>query len=283
MQGQVYYKHEGIFNPLGIIPAFLFGAVAAAVLGFIYSFLIIKIPFVYINMFICMGYSLAIGYAVAVGAKKGRIRNANLVFILALLVGLLAEYIQWQAWIFVQNDYELWLMSPSELINCLSVILEIGSWSIKGNVVNGIPLLIVWVIEGGIIVLFGAFEARSIIEETPYCERCQEWVEGKIKLPYIQIAVPLGVIKNQLENGDFNSLLTAPRSNPDDIRYLEVTLSRCSSCTTSNYLNLNFVEKVKNKNKVNEKKTPVVKNLIISYDTYNSFINPQYNVEGQQY
>ncbi|MDP4088167.1 MAG: hypothetical protein Q8930_02710 [Bacillota bacterium] len=282
MERQIYYKHEGGINPAGIISSLLFGTIAAVVGSFIYSYAIAYIPFVYLNFLICIGFSALVGYAVAIGAKKGKIRNANLVFILAVLAGLLAEYAQWVTWLFAYSKQGIWTMSLSEMKFWLSIILEEGAWSFKGTVVTGTPLLIIWLIEGAVIIFFGAFIARSEIAETPFCERCYQWVESKVKLPNIQMIAPVSVIKGQMEAGDFSSLLAAPRSNSGDARYLQVILSRCNSCTSSNFLTLNLVELVKNKNKVTEKKTLMVRNLIINYDIYNLFIDPHYSPMGQQ-
>ena len=69
------YKHSGAVSFLGLLITATAGVLTAGVLGFIYTYLLRYIPYIYVKFFVTAGFASAIGLAVGLGSKTGKLRN----------------------------------------------------------------------------------------------------------------------------------------------------------------------------------------------------------------
>jgi len=230
--GGAYYK------PSGKCPNIFFGnfllslVIAIPILAVIYAYLIRYIPIIYLNIIITGLCGGAIGGIVWFAAKFGKARNPAIVFICTLIATCAFQYVQYCAWIPLWFDLSLeerfsysfsLLFSPSELIETMKKINEMGLWSMgrSGSVVNGIMLLFVWIVEFIIIAGVAIFASRQA-SKLPFSEKANSWY-AKIKRE-VKIDVPenLDALKVNLEKADFAELVSLSKE--------EVVSKECLLC-----------------------------------------------------
>ena len=179
MSSNVYpfYKHSGKFGVHGPILAAIAGLVVAFPLGILYAYLIEWIPFIYLNILITLGYGFAFGAITGFAMKYAKVRNGMVALLSGLVVGLMAWWGNWNgcAHALVAGDAP-WLFGFDELKEFIGVLYENGSWSIKSSTVSGVPLAIVWLVEGAIIVGMAAYFSYTAIARMPFCEHHQCWL-----------------------------------------------------------------------------------------------------------
>jgi hypothetical protein len=153
----LYYQPSNKL-PIGGALLFLLGGVlTAAVLAFVYIYAIWYIPFVYINFFLCLGFGLVLGGVLMLLARAGKLRSPIGVGILALLVGLVAVYLEWSVYLTLLFNSETTgtgrdadtstsfsaslfadvLTHPGAMWEAIGKINETGTWSLKGATPSG--------------------------------------------------------------------------------------------------------------------------------------------------
>jgi hypothetical protein len=190
------YQHSGNSNIAGLVIALGIGTIIAIVLGFLYNFLIIIIPIVYINLFITIGFGTALGYSIKFLSRFGKIRNDRQNLILAGIIGFVGFYFQWIAYLVYltseshsfqayQENFNL-IYNPAVLGQLILEVNKIGSWAMFGVIFTDFPLWVIWGIEALLIIGIPILIAlrHPII---PFSETLNKWY-------------PKYVIKNQFES-----------------------------------------------------------------------------------
>src|SRR5438045_7473258 len=181
-----FYSHSGKFGAHGPIVALTAGAVAAIPLGIIYSYLIKWIPFIYLNFLVTAGYGFAFGFMTSLLMKWGKVRNGSIALLSSAAVGMLAWYGSWNGCARALVGSEIpWLLTPPQLTAFIKILYQEGSWGIgmsSSQAVSGIPLAIIWLIEGGLIVGLTTFIGYGSIARTPYCELHECWLGTEKKM-----------------------------------------------------------------------------------------------------
>ena len=259
MNPATHYEHSGKAPLGGILLTLIGGTVAGIVLGAIYGFLIYWSPFVYINAFITLGFGF--GLAVSVGGlgKVGKIRNAGVLTVVALIVAAVAYYVHWSVW--VGRMTEAQVVDPGTLWAFVSTVNALGPWSIFGWTPTGFALWAIWGIEAIVIVGLGTVSAHGMID-IPFCEDTGQWATETTLPGHF---APL----NSPNVASPSSLLQALQPNQDSsAAYTEVAVAtadgselRCVS------LNSVVVEKDKDGKEEAEKQT-IVKNMLFDRDSF---------------
>src|SRR5205823_5628413 len=92
-----YYEHSGKTPLTGLTLAALCGLGTAVVLGVVYSYAVVFIPIVYLNVLLTVIFGCAIGGAVTWAAKFGHVRSRLLPAVVGLFCGLIGLYVAWGA------------------------------------------------------------------------------------------------------------------------------------------------------------------------------------------
>ena len=254
-----HYEHSGKAPLGGILLTLVGGTIAGVVLGAVYGLLIYWSPFVYINAFITLGFG--VGLAVSVGnlAKVGKIRNAAVLTVVALVVAIAAYYVHWIVW--VGRMTEAQVTAPAEIWAFVSTINALGPWSIFGWTPAGFSLWAIWGVEAIVIVGIGTASAHGVID-VPFCEDTGQWAKER--------ALPgqFALIESPSVDSP-SSLLQALQPNGDSAdAYTEVSVAtaegselRCVS------LNSVVVEKDKDGKEETNKQT-IVKNMLFDRDSF---------------
>jgi hypothetical protein len=165
-----FYKHSGKFNPLIPLLALLAAVIAGIPLGLLYGSLMKWIPFIYLNVLITFGYGMAFGVLTVLLMKAGKVRNNFVAFLGGAGVGMIAWYFAWNGCIHSLADKAPWILSPMQIRDAADYLYTNGSWSIgfSGHEpITGIPLAIVWLIEGAMIVTFSAMVGYNVYKNHP--------------------------------------------------------------------------------------------------------------------
>ena len=99
MQTDAFYRHSGKAPIAGLLALGIAGPATALVLGWIYGYAILWIPWVYLAAVLPLVLGAGIGFVVAQTARVGKVRNTGLVAMAGLVLGLAATYVQWVAWL----------------------------------------------------------------------------------------------------------------------------------------------------------------------------------------
>lgn len=159
----------------------------ALILGYIYTIISIILPFVYLNFLITLGFGSCIGLICRILVRFSHNRSKKSRIMQAAIVGLLASYFQWTAYIlyvfngnipsfslYISNLY--WIVVPENFIYAIQEINRIGSWSIFGITFKGFPLTFIWIVEFALI-LSGPLIATIRTKTYPYSELLKTWYD----------------------------------------------------------------------------------------------------------
>jgi len=178
------YKQSEIYNLPGFISAIILGSLLAVFLGFIYNFLIVTIPLVYVNLFLCAGYGAVLGYGIKYFSRFGKIRNTRQNLFLAGVVGFVGFYFQWIAYfVFLnsgehsfqayQENFNL-IYNPALFLELLFELNKVGSWEMFGVIFTDFALWVIWGLEALLIIgipLLIAYKHPII----PFSENFNQW------------------------------------------------------------------------------------------------------------
>lgn len=269
-----YYKHSGALSPNGIVYICILGSFAAVIFSFIYALATKYISFAYIDILLTLALGGIVGLAISYGAKKGKIRNRIIVIIFAIILGTLAEYLNWVFYIYALSGYKSLIFSPVSLKTIMQFISITGSWSIKNYTPKGTELYLIWLAEGLIIIGTAVYVAFKSMSKSIFCESCNCWAEKKTIVSMLEpLFITKADLKSQLEENDFSSLLQLKKAVPTSRSFTELEITSCDSCMQLFVLNINAIRvDIDSKGKKSLKSTPVIKNVIISPSTYKKIV-----------
>ena len=270
------YEYSGKVGMMGMgwIFMFVFGIFSLS-LSMIYVLATYYIPFVYLNFLLTVCFGGVCGYAVALGGKLGKVRNVTLYLTIGLLIGILAEYCQWVAWVYVHSGYKDWIFAPNGLYNFISAVAVDGFWTMFGVAVKGKLLYAIWLIEGVIIILCAPSGAYGYLFSTPFCEECNKWFKTRENLnimPLDTIVAP-AVIRNHLLAGDCSTLLDLNIKNSRGDSYTKLKISSCPKCDKFHILSVYVVSVICDEDGEDEHESPVIENLMLTLPMFQSITN----------
>ncbi len=228
-----FYHHSGKFGVQGPVLALVAGAIAAVPLGLVYSYLIKWIPFIYLNFFITVGYGAAFGVMTMAILKFGKVRNNTVALLTAAAVGCLAWYGSWCgcARALVGSNVPL-ILTPVQMSRFIDILVKNGSWGIghsSPEMVTGIPLAIVWLVEGGVILGLTVMLGYGPISHLPFCETHDCWLSQEKKIDKLDAFVRPEHLE-AFKSGDISPLDQAVPRVPAAGRFARLTLKYSEQC-----------------------------------------------------
>lgn len=181
----LFYEPSGRINPIGLAAAYIAGLLITSLLAYLYTLIIQFIPLIYFNFLITVGFGITLGVLVRLLTKLTQNRSLQHQLILAIVLGLFANYCQWVGFVVYAvmgsipsiGDYYLNLgliTAPDTFFGVIGEINRVGMWEVFGIPFNGVILTIIWLLEFAIIAAFpviGVYKAKPI----PYAEDLQTW------------------------------------------------------------------------------------------------------------
>src|SRR5437762_9988647 len=147
----------------------LLAAIAAGLpLGYAYAYLTRWIPWIVLRVFATAGYGFIFGLLTAALIKFGKVRNTSLAAVCGAGTGAIALYFAWNGHIHATFKDGPVLSLPGQILAGLKVLFEQGSWSLHRVNITGIPLAIVWAVEGLMIAGLRTLGSAAMIWDTPF-------------------------------------------------------------------------------------------------------------------
>jgi hypothetical protein len=266
-----YYQHSGAIPFMGVVYMLVFGGVGAVVLGGIYAYAIRYIPMVLFHMLLVIAYGCCVGVCVQKGAKRGKVRNPGMLAFMGFLAGAAAVYTNWVWWIFAVSKQQVLVIWPRDLWPVIQSINRTGAWSTFGNTPTGAELYVYWGLEALVIVGTSTAIAWVMLSSAPFCEQCERWADEKATIsPLEPVDDPKGFTA-RLEQGDYAPLMALKKLPAEMGPFTELSLMKCPTCQTSNFLTVTAVTVTKDsKGKTNRSHTKVLENLVLNTDAYHA-------------
>lgn len=258
------YRHSGKFNAPGLVLSLVAAAAVGFPLGLAYAYLIRWIPFIYVNFLVTLGYGFAFGFMTTWILKASQVRNTALAGLTGLMVGVIAFYCEWSGSLHALFDEAPWFFRPDQVVRGMQILYEEGSWGLRssGNV-TGIPLAIVWLIEGGIIVGLSAGLPWSFVRDTPFCEKSKVWLDEEKKIDTLESFTDAGQLA-ALKSGDLMPLTAAKPKADNAAVFTRLLLKRSPNCKTFCTVRVQDVTvSIDNEGKVKEKTEDHTADLIL--------------------
>jgi len=263
-----FYRHSGRAPILGLILIGLAGFIAVPILGLIYGVLIRVIPFIYINVFIVIGYAYAVGFVLSSVAKYGKVRNMVLLGLAAFFFGVLADYVGWVSWLAVVAGDPTFLIEfffPMDILYFITVIAEEGAWTISGTTPTGGFLYFIWFIEACMVIGGSTYLTVTSLSETPFCEDSDAWADKKSQVGAFAPLKNPAQFKQAVTQGNFSAFNELKPARPEDMHFTTLQLYECVQCRNFYVLNVNDVTvTINNKGKADTKTRSVLSNLIVT-------------------
>jgi hypothetical protein len=275
--GGLYYKHSGKFSLGGAIYALVVGSAIMCFCAFVYAYIILYSPLVYINLLVTLGFGAIVGYACATLLKRKKVRSDAVAVGIAFLVTSVAYYYSWVAWIWAllrRNEGEIpgfadfifLLFQPWLVWNMLGEINAQGVWTIGRSgkdPVSGIALTLVWLVEAAIIYGLALFASYNAMDEEPFCETCEEW--GKKKERVVEaVATDLAAYRQRIEAKDFKYLEAAGAPTADHLEFQRIDVFSCEKCGVFHTLDSTQVKVKIESGKRKEETKQTVHHLILT-------------------
>jgi hypothetical protein len=267
-----FYRHSGKFSPHGLALALIVPIAAGFPLGYVYAYLIKWIPFIYLNVFIVAGYGGVVGFLAGWMLKIGKVRNNTLATLCGLLAGIVGLYMGWNGHVHAYFEGAPIFCLPAEILKGMKYLYEHGSWTLKGEMVTGIVLAIVWGIEALMIISLSTLVSYVMISGSPFCERTESWLDQEKKIstmePFTQPA--------QLEAfkaGELNPLFQARAKREGASTFGRLTIKHSPKCEEFFTVTIaNVTVNVDKKGKVTEKAQQLATNIIVSKSMFDQIV-----------
>lgn len=283
-----FYQPSNRVSGGGVLLFLLGGVAAAAVLALAYVYAVWYIPLIYVNFFATVGFGLGLGWVLSRMVRAGKLRSPKTAGALALVVALVAEYLQWAVYLtliigttdvnefgsgarkmsiastsFDPGVFLTLLLKPGAMFGVIRDLASTGSWSLFGVTVSGIFLVLVWLIEAGMIVLMPFLSARAAAAE-PFSETAGEWAVEETLVRRAPHHTEAAEAAAALTNGSLQPL----HDNGEPL-FCRLKLYAAPNDLNCRYVSLDQVRiEVDNKGKESEKTNTLLEYLALSPGAY---------------
>jgi hypothetical protein len=270
----MYYEHSGKYSIGGAIYALVVGSVIMCFCAFLYAYIILYCPLVYINAIVVLGFGVLVGYTCAALLKRKKVRNDGLAVALTLVLTSVAYYYGWVAWVWALarradtaiapiSTFFVLLFNPAALWEAIVAINGAGAWSISKSVITGWQLWTVWGIELGLIFGLSLYSAYQTMDEEPFCETCEEWGTKKGRVVEA-VATDLTEFKRRMEAKDFKYLEEAGAPKPETAEFQRIDVFSCAKCGSFHTLDSSQIKVKIESGKRKEQSTATLHHLLLT-------------------
>jgi hypothetical protein len=264
-----YYRHSGAVPPTGILLAAILGTPTALILGALYGYGVYHIPYIYLNLFLTLALGFLVGTMTGLGAQLGNLRNDTVVKGLGVILGLVALYANWVAWIYAASEQTILTFEPPAIVAILREAAIDGVWSIFDWFPTGPFLYGFWLLEAAAVLGVSVYAAWFRIGNVPFCERCRKWLDKPLTIGPLAPIFEIDRIRTSLEQGDARGLDELEPGLAEGGFYTDIELRQCPKCLQFHLLTVNSCKvTVDKKGKSSIKTEAIVRNLIVDSSMY---------------
>lgn len=272
-----FYRHSGKFGVHGPLIALAVAAILGLPLGILYGYLIKWIPFIYLNLFITIGYGCAFGFATSWLLRWAKVRNSAIALITGIAVGVIAWFLAWNGFVHAMLDDAPASISLGQLRKLMGFLYENGSWGLTrgGGAVTGIPLALVWFVEAVMIIGAAAMLSFAWISGTPFCETHLCWFDEERKIEKLD-AIQSPEIRAALKAGDLSPLGSAAPRVPASGQFARLRLKHSKRCPDDCAVSIENVTVTTDKNGNPQEKTEtLMTNLLVPRTTFDYLLKTE--------
>jgi len=216
--------------------------------------------------------ALAVGIIVLCVTTYARMRSTIVAAFLGAVLSIVSLYAMWVTWIHslirrLGLIVPVWglITHPRILMRIIHDVNVSGSWSYNGDMVSGVPLLLIWLTEGGMVIGAGLFAAMwAVRQQDPICPACRSKLAGKITVPKFS-ADGVDALVAAVESRRFDELLAHDPPLHEHAPEVDLILLSCPECMETHVLSLNRLAWARNKQgKIELKTTSLIRDLMIT-------------------
>lgn len=186
MNNQTYlYQESGKINLSRQIFTYIILISFLLYISYVYCVITIVLPIIYLNVLITLGFGILIGTISRVSIRFSHNRSKKSRFLLAIILPLLATILQWAVYLtyLILNEipsfYEFLgklhlILLPHNFFSIIAEVYEHGTWGFFGATINGLPLLLIWLVEMGITIAIPLLFMKDL-KPSAYSETQQKW------------------------------------------------------------------------------------------------------------
>ncbi len=226
------YQHSGSSGFSFFLVPFI-GVVASLIVAVAYAYATRYNPIVYLSILLPFVYGAAIGFVVSKATVASKCRSTKVAGLLALLVGLVALYCAWAAFLIVLAELS-WanlpklLLSPWDMWQVIVAVNADGWFTISGGTPKGLVLWGMWAAEAVIVLgVVGMMGANSIADRV-FCERCRAWVGDGVSV-YLEPPIEVSDIQS-LAEGNLQLLESLESVEASESPRIQVDTKACAGC-----------------------------------------------------
>lgn len=299
------YKSSGSVR-LILMVYFLLALIAGVLLSSPYQWLLNKIPWIYVNLLLCMGFGGLLGGLAYGMLRQGHCRNQILGVLLAIPLGavpiLASHYWEYQDIVHKMNESlnELRAGAISEEVQAaldaqkatlppagLTGFAQNLSWYInlrkemgfrvknrssapdtwKGNFV-----FILWGIETAFALALVLYVSVQTTRK-PYCEACKRWCDSSKS--WLFPGLSLELIKPLVEKGDLGALRNLPTEGTNPTHGLRFTCTYCPTCLETSFLSIGeiYIKGTDKNGNLQTEQKDLVNHIVLSSHQREEWIN----------
>ena len=240
MEG-LYYEHSGKFSLMGVVMAILMGSLIGCVGGFLYAYIILYCPIIYINLLLTVGFGLVMGALCASQLKRYKVRSDKVAVVVSIVVTTISYYFSWAVWLWAlirRDGGDVGLLDllgetlqPWLVLALMARVNAIGAWTLgsSGSAVTGWGLALVWLGEAAIIYGCAVAAGYGAMDKAPFCETCDEWAKTTESVVAADVS-DMAEFKRRMEAKDFHYLESAGPPKPASLVWVRLDVHSCPRC-----------------------------------------------------
>ena len=268
------YKLSGESGTIWTV-GILLGTVLTILLSIVYATIVVYNPFIYLTLFVYIGYLFGIAFIQKRVIRISKCRNLTSAYIYGGLVVLFAIYANWCTFLFVLPNQSFTLtdllLNPGLVYDSAIYLSDHGWYEFLDSRVKGGVLWLIWIIEIIGILLVGVLGGLSVMHEEVFCEDCNRWVED-IEFDLRLSATDESQITSSL-NDDISFLTELPVSDRMETPHLRVNLHHCSQCQNLSTADIDLITLTHEEGKIVEVSKDFSPVIVLSRNQYQKFLD----------
>ncbi|MCC5877926.1 MAG: hypothetical protein JJU11_17040 [Candidatus Sumerlaeia bacterium] len=190
----------------------LLGSLAAILTGFAYGFLVHKIGYLKFGIALSILAAFAFGGILHYLTLGLKIRSVLVTALVGLMTGLVFTWAVWVGWIFSLTENQILLLNPYNiLVSAINLGAE-GVYTVQNSTPKGGFLYMLWILQT--LVFLGApmILPSALLSGRVFSEQSGKWMNEVESFPLMDLPADSFALRRELEQGNFNTLLSLPFS-----------------------------------------------------------------------
>jgi hypothetical protein len=270
----VYYTPPKRIDVTRTVVGFTAAAVLAAIGAFIYAHIQPELNSLYLRVGAVAVAGGAVAGLAVVPVRYGRVRIPFVAALLGALLALLTLYVMWLKWLSdflteagYTDSLRTLVMHPVGMFDVIRALSGVGTWSYKGNIVSGFPLVVMWLGEAGVMLAAGVLAPLHWMgNDDPVCNACGTKCKRVPKLPRFSTARKEELLA-AVENRRFEELATHQPPADEDEPEIALALMSCEKCKKTHVLSVNLIRwDIDGQGIAKVKTEPLINQLLVTPD-----------------